>query len=35
MEGPEVTKELCGEFRKAENPLKTETASGAPVAGSV
>lgn len=35
MEGQEMTEEFCGEFRKAENPLKTETASGIPLAGSV
>lgn len=35
MEGQEMTEELCGEFKKAENPLKTETASGSPLAGQV
>lgn len=30
-----MTEELSGEFRKAENHLKTETGSGTPLAGSV
>lgn len=33
VEAQEMTEELCGEFKKSEDPLKADTASGSPLPG--